>query len=286
MTTQSEDNCAVCPFLGLARDPETHYLVPDAVNLCHQILPPQAVDLNYQERYCLTRNYEACNGYLSGWGSEVPADVFQKSDEQTWHHLWKRLKWVFAVLLLAAVGIGLMTWLPAFLPAAAAQTTLKPVPTSVSLPLVISSPTPLPTDTFQPTMTVTPMPTNTLIPSLTPGPLIETPMGVEVRCLVHLVIEGDSLANLAERYHTSVAVLSAINDKRVSPLWLGTYIVICPDQAVADGIPQMLPQFLAQGIWVNDLAAQVGVKAEDIKYWNGLDSDWIDNGRWVLIPQP
>lgn len=286
MTNQSEENCAVCPFLGIERDSETHFVVPDGINLCHQTHPPRTVNLKYQVDYCLTTNYDQCDGFLAGWGKELPDTVFQQTEPPTWNSLWGFARPIFAGLVVLGLAIWLIAALPFKKPTTQPGITQTPIQTSLSLPAVLTSPAPVLSATPTPTRTPTPMPTPTMIPSQTPGPLIETPMGLNRKCLVHLVVEGDSLSNLSERYNTSMPVLIALNGDRVSPIWLGAYVVICLDQMDAAGLPKLNPQFLTKRTRVEDLAAEAGVSSTDLMEWNGLESEWIDNGRWVILPQP
>lgn len=49
-----------CPLLGLPDDPETAFAFSASANHCHKSVPPAAVRLHHQQKYCLSAGYVSC----------------------------------------------------------------------------------------------------------------------------------------------------------------------------------------------------------------------------------
>lgn len=285
------EQCAHCPHLGLETDPQTHYVIADELHFCHQVSPTQPVNLDYQTRYCLTPDFALCSGYVMGWDRHLPRDVQRKSQHK-WDGLQKALR-ILAVLLVLIIFGALIYIASVTLPDPVAGhsllTTRTTTPTDTPTPSLTPSMTPLPshtpTITRTPTQTLTPTPSPTGFYTSTPGPFLETPFGTR-QCLVHQVAEGDTIERLSVRYKTTKDVLDAINTAQITPLWIGAYLVICPNQTEVTDLPSFSTQMLSQRILVSDLAAQTGIPESDIIAWNNVETDWLEAGRWVILPQP
>jgi len=53
----------VCPYLGLAADPRTHFAFSTVDHRCHSGKRPRAVEVTHQVAVCLSANYPACRRY-------------------------------------------------------------------------------------------------------------------------------------------------------------------------------------------------------------------------------
>ena len=146
------------------------------------------------------------------------------------------------------------------------------------LPQATSTPTP------EPTPSLTPAPTNT--PTATPGPGLKTPFGgQDFQLLIHEIQAQETLTGIANQYNTTVDVLWVINALANRTIQLGDHIVVCMGCAVMPDLPPLAPLYLEEGISLSDLAAEYDTPVEVLRAWNGLGAgDWIEGGRWVVVP--
>jgi hypothetical protein len=228
----------VCPYLGVAGDPATHYSYPSAAQRCHAGRQPLDIDQAKQGRDCLTELHVTCSRYhaplavsprrrmLSGEpgvsleavhpsssaGSGVAASAPRRS--QSRRVLWLALS---AALLIAAVAGGLWLGWHAGPPLASGP------PASAALGGgAIASPSAAPPESPSPSPRATASATPSASPSQTPVPTaLPTPTASpspRVATIVHVVRPGDSLIAIAQRYGVSVAALKAINRDRYPSL--------------------------------------------------------------------
>ena len=272
-----------CPFLGLMNDAQTRYAMPDRRHACHRAEPAAHVTLEQQGVCCLTPGHTACPGVCQGWNGPLPAELRAALPRPS---LLLRLRAVGmgAVVLLA---LGLLSFLvvrAAGLRPAPAVTLAGGLNPRTLTPTLTATASPAPTGTVTPRPTVMPSAT-VFFASSTPGPVLETPFGPDPLCLVHQVAEGEALEFLVAKYRTSVNVVRAVNDLPTSTLWVGSFLVLCPDRADAAGLPRLRPRFLEERVRVADLAAETGVDAAALRAWNALGADdWVEAKRWVVIP--
>jgi tetratricopeptide (TPR) repeat protein len=148
--------------------------------------------------------------------------------------------------------------------------------TSESVSQATSTPTPEPS--------LTPMPTIT--PTSTPGPALMTPFGSEtLQFAIHQINEGESLALVAANYNTTTDVLMAINARESLSVRIGELFVVCVGCPTTPDVPPLQALFIEEGMMINELADQYRFFIEDLRRWNGLGAgDWIDGGRWLVIP--
>jgi hypothetical protein len=172
---------------------------------------------------------------------------------------------------------------------------------SASMALKIS-PTPLRTPTFtktsSPTSTVSPTRTNTPKPTptrtLTPTVIVilsqrtlDTPIGGEMKFIIHQIKNGESLSQYANIYKTSVEAIKRVNYSLMVPLWIGSFVVIPYNFIdVATDMPYFQPYRVAVNeITVEALAQEMGTLLRDFILYNGFKSgERLKLGDWVLIP--
>lgn len=58
-----ERKTKTCPYLGLIADPDTISAEADPVNHCYLQKPPQSVEVDYQNNYCLSGKFTECDIY-------------------------------------------------------------------------------------------------------------------------------------------------------------------------------------------------------------------------------
>lgn len=269
---------SICPHLGLQDDPKTSALFPTHTHLCYRSKPPQPVALAHQRDFCLCEKCSECQGFIIGWRKGFPKRLLNK----------KRKKKFNARKFLSAAGIGLGIGLLGGL--VFLIRSIGPAPIATLEGGIISATSV--TETIVPTntpFTATPSPSETPLPAttltFTPGPEMMSPFGEPgMQFLVYEVASGDSLQLIADRYGTSTEVLSAINT-RDSLLWPGDTIVVCVECDATQDLPQLSARYLETGITLAELAEECDCPIEDLRRWNGLgESDWIPEGRWVVVP--
>lgn len=68
-TPEGPEIGAVCPYLGLADDPDSHATYATEAHRCYRMPTPTRIALTHQERYCLGAEHTACPVYR---GEGVP----------------------------------------------------------------------------------------------------------------------------------------------------------------------------------------------------------------------
>jgi hypothetical protein len=95
-----------CPYLGSLEDPEIHFGYPTTGNSCFRVQPSEAVDINYQDRVCLTANYRQCPVFQNGWEGPLPKDI-RRPDNPRQAFYWIRMA---LLILLAICALILVIW--------------------------------------------------------------------------------------------------------------------------------------------------------------------------------
>ena len=303
------DSTKTCPNLGMRGDPETRFAFPTRSHLCYGVNPPEAVNLAYQENYCLKPIHSTCVIKQKDWKGGLPLEIGSGPQPRP-----KRI-WRYVIFTLVILGmITVFGWLAdlenlvnptgQITPITFSDSSLSSVsdqndekmmsPTSIEN--VASNPeqTPLlPTNTIvqiastatvHPTWTV--QPTLTFTPPPTPGPGLGTPFGVDQVYVIYRVQEGQSLRSLAELYDTSPEAIQAANVLRAGrTVWPGDIIVVPVGQDDPDLVIRFIYQFVNKKTSIPELAAENGVSVEDIRKYNLLGEDeWIPAGRWLILP--
>lgn len=313
-----------CPYLGLLEDPETCFGFPFEGNLCFGGKRSEPVALTTQAEVCLTGGHTDCLVYqvrletpreitrplpdrLGRLRQYWPLQHWPRQDwpRQSWpRQSWPRQSWRPALFLvgvlavvagLALAGVGLGWFGPQALPAAwlsgqPSSTVTVPAAAgtgaaATSTPEATATRTATPTTTLTPTLSPTPTLTPTPAPP-TPGPALETPFGPDGAYVLHTVLPGESIPNLANVYDTTVRVLYAINRFHDGQaLWPGRVLVIMPGQKDPSGLPLFEILQVEADTPLSSLAEQYSAQVELIRQYNDLGpADWVPAGRWLLIP--
>lgn len=187
----------LCPYLGIAGDPATHYEFPEGGHRCHTEPEPQRIDLAYQAGVCLGGAYVNCSAYQRASANSTRT----RRTARGWATRTARgvaVVLLAVVLLLAlAVGRAILDGPLGLIaepsddhvaveptdPPATAPPTQAPEPTATLAPA-----------TGMPTATPSPVAARTASPTMraTPGPR-PTP-------LIHIVQPGESLWFIADLY--------------------------------------------------------------------------------------
>jgi LysM repeat protein len=167
------------------------------------------------------------------------------------------------------------------------STTLTDIPTETNTKTIEPSAAILigiPSETM--TTTPTSRPTGTKPPTLTPGPSFETPFGPNQSYVLHRVNDGESYAEIAEMYDTSIEVLEESNIKpERTQLLSGMIILVLPGVHEIEGTQKFNIVFVDRRTEVKALAEKYRVDLEEIQKYNSLSNrGWIPAGRWLIIP--
>ncbi len=287
----------ICPYLGLKDDPETSISYPSVSNVCLHSINKVTPNLNYQKSVCLTKAYADCFVYLSPDEKELPESLQDLTGQK--HKKKKRMirfGLIFLVLLLIGLAVifrgqwsfrieGLL--MPAWQKTQQVRT-YQPLPTipATQFPDVEFTPTSSQSkrSTATPTQKTMRSPTITMVPSTL---ALETPIGSWVQFIIHRTLPGESLEQFANQYNTTVDVIRSVNYNLPNVLYVDRLIII--PIGVQDDVE--LPAFEAyqvvdRGLNVDELAAKLSVKPEELLSYNNIPSDYIfNNGDWILVPR-
>jgi len=225
----------VCPLLALAADHRSVVDGVDAGHRCHALAEPMPLDREQQARLCLTPRHDHCERYLQhvarrgadpGRASVADGLVSTRlllAPEPAWRGIAGRARTarsgralaiggaVIAVGVAGAAlagpaingGISLLdaATVPSMTPGASPSSVPSPPPSPIATPS--PSPTTAASTTPEPTAdpSVAPTAEPTPDPTPTPAPPQQT----------YVVQEGDTLAEIAAEFGTSVAALQAAN---------------------------------------------------------------------------
>lgn len=225
----------VCPLLALTADGRTVVDGVDPNHACHALDEPMPLDRQVQAQLCLTERHDRCERYLKhvarrggtpgriSLADGLVSTRLVLAPEPAWRGIAGRARRgrsgrAIAVggAVLAASVAGAALARPALdgslsvvdlvaattpsptvaPPASPAPVTAQPRPSSTPTPT--ASPSPSPSSTPAPT----PSPAPTPVPTPTPPPTPRT----------YVVQEGDTLAEIAQQFGSTVAAIQAAND--------------------------------------------------------------------------
>jgi hypothetical protein len=136
------------------------------------------------------------------------------------------------------------------------------------------------------TATFKPIPSHTPSPTVTPvlGVQLETPFGPTNAYLVHRVAPGESLEMLATMYKTTQDVICAVNGRNGDRhLYADEYVVILPGKMDLVNLVAVKPVYVEQSKSVKDLAAELKVDEGTLREMNGIEGEWVEAERWVVV---
>ena len=219
----------VCPLLGLASDRRVAVDGVDNGHRCHAEPVPMPLERQQQAQLCLTAAHERCERYLAhlaragrGGGRTALGDGLVSTrmvlaPEPAWRGIAGRARRAprgpLVAVGVAAEGGGLggVALATAVIEGRIQLTGPSEEPSaSPAASPASASATPRPTATQAPTPSATPSPTvaATATPAPTPVP---TPTPAPPAPTTYTVVEGDTLALIAQRFGTTVEALQAAN---------------------------------------------------------------------------
>lgn len=234
----------LCPLLALTADGRSVVDGVDGGHACHALEQPVPLERQLQAQLCLTPRHDRCERYLQHVarrgatpGHAPVADGLVSTrmvlaPEPAWRGIAGRARRgrsgraaAVGGALLAASVAGVALARPALDgtlsivdPVAGAASI---VPSATSVPTLSPSSTPSPsapdgsTQSAAPTSSPTATPDATATPATTPEPTptpAPTPAATPVPVRSYVVQEGDTLAEIAQQFGSSVAAIQAAND--------------------------------------------------------------------------
>jgi len=214
----------VCPLLALAGERHAAIDGVDAAHRCHAEDPPSAIDRAMQSRLCLTAEHDRCERYTAfvartgtspgraPFGDGFVSTRLLLAPQPPWRGIAGRARGSRTATVVA-VGAGIATMGVATAAVAGAFLTDRPAAVASPEPTATSRPAPSPTGrpTPAPTAEATPTPVPPT-PSPTAAPTAPpTPAPTPVPARTYTVVEGDTLALIAQRFGTTVPALQAAN---------------------------------------------------------------------------
>ena len=211
----------VCPLLGLVSDRRSVVDGIDAAHRCHAEESPLPIERTWQAKFCLTTAHPQCERYqqamarrgtaVSGRtsiGDGLVSTRMILAPEPAWRGMAGRARragpgrLVAAGAVAAVVGAGAVAVLvTANGDGSGGLADASPSGTASGSPRATRSPRPSPTVSPTPAPTATPVPT--AAPTATPAPA-PTPR-------TYVVAEGDTLAEIAQQFGTTVEAIQAAN---------------------------------------------------------------------------
>jgi LysM repeat protein len=280
--------------LGLLEDQATHMGFPAYENHCLHAKPPKAPSFAHQQAFCLDA-YQQCPLYQARAAAPMPVEM--SAPEAGSGAAFKIILASLVLLIVAGVvwlgWSGRMKFPGAFWAAQAPESsTLTP-----ALPMVSTSAalTPAPA-TGTATVSLPASPTTALPVAATAMPLlrlhrfevIKIPPGSQQGYLPHLVLEGEALDLLADRYKTTVQAILAVNYKLTPPVWADYPLVIPVGAKEATGLPALEVYVVDREtatLTAEALASRLGIEAADLEAYNLCsDNCQFQAGDVLLIP--
>ncbi|MGB8214213.1 MAG: LysM domain-containing protein [Anaerolineales bacterium] len=140
-----------------------------------------------------------------------------------------------------------------------------------------------PTPTF--TLTSPSIPTKVTTPTTESPHVLETPIGIVYKLVIHRVQPGESLESIASHYWTTVDAIAAINYHIPSPLLVNWLLIVPINQTDVQGLPVFEAYTVKTSVLVETLTQQLSIDPTMFKLYNGLnDGEILSAGEWVLVP--
>ena len=293
-----------CPHLGLHDDPDTSLAYPSIWNCCYRAAPSTSVLVSHQAETCLRPSYIHCPVYLARESMPLPSNLrgrvrakVRKRGPAGW------LKRGILFLLLAT-GVTLVVFLGRsaftgragilpFVPmmdqsetVAGASTRLstaegRQVPASEA---VTESPVPDPTPSAAVRSTLAASPADP--PPGACGHLLDIPFGGEAQFVLHRVRSGENLTMFADRYHTTISAILAVNHRLRAPVWEDWIVVIPVEMADVGEYPPFEPyQVPGTMLSLDELPAELKADPQSLLQYNGFEQPCTSFSGWLLIPR-
>lgn len=288
-----------CIFLGLKEDPMVCFAYVNSGNYCYKVNSPAPVDFIHQDNYCLSDAYIECEVYRAEQISRLPKEIRHGNQFGPKGKFNFREFSLFGLLDdVATYGTRIIGFLGSIFKekqVVAGEINLDSETKHLSqlenthiASQVVDMPN---NDNLEPkTSTANEDPIATPNPSVIPtlGSGLLTLFGPNNRFLLHQFQLGEGLDILAERYTTTIEVLSSVNVlDGGGKIWVGQVLLVMPGQLTTDDIEGFHVQViqLKRDLSIAEIAVRYGVTAKNLCYINGLGTEEsLPGGRWLIVP--
>lgn len=281
----------ICPYLGMAEDPQTCLAYSSEWNLCQYARPAGRVSLEHQRTTCLQPEHTACPVYQSEQSRPLPKHL--RKPRTAFGS--RKAALLFFVLVLIAFGLW-AAWQRSSqvaLPVSDYPSSLQPTPLATLQSAVDTALSPVPTApqalsqvTSSP-LAPAPVQEATATPLKKCGYALEDKIELEQYVLtLHQVVYGENMDILALNYETSPQAIQTLNYFLPSPLWADIVIVIPIGRTEVSSLPIFEPVLVTEPILSLELLAQqLSVTVGDLDY-STLDTNCTAYAGWILVTRP
>lgn len=285
----------ICPYLGMKNDPTTHVGYPSTYNVCHHTKRQEIPNLNYQRLTCLKTSFVECPIYNSEIVQRMPRSIRYRSNKL--FNFSKKFKIGLLIISMVIVIAGIFVLFQQFAPKLT-QALLpswqktQDLRTDQRLPTIPVTQIPggdeTPSAAPEPTATATKQPSGTPTRRIISSILaLDSPIGADVKFIIHRVGSGESLFQYAREYNTNVDAIRAVNYNLPSVLFVDWLVVIPVGIDDPTGLPSFeVFQVTMRGLTVETLAEELSVEPERLVKYNNLPMDYkFSPGEWILVPR-
>lgn len=273
-----------CPYLGLDDDSDTSLAFPSAWNTCHRSRNAASPNLKHQTEYCLSEDHRACMIFLAE-PATMPLPTHLRASRRyvknRRRNSYRNLIFIFVgILALVCLGWGFLT-----------QAAMSPTVTGTPSQSLLNLKTPFAaytaTFTHIPTFNMTVPPEPILTGESAQKRQLDQPIGSDYKFVIHRILNGENLGQLASRYNTSVEAVLAVNYNLKTPIWEDALVIIPVGFTNVYGFPVFEAYEVPRAnISLKVLALSFGASLKDLRYYNAIDMDEsLQVGDWLLIPR-
>jgi hypothetical protein len=268
-----------CPYLGFIDDDGTAMSYPSEGNICHKCYPVNTPNAQYQREYCLSQKHSNCSIFQKNQNQPMPKEIVFISTSNK-----KNLRQIIIATGLFVVLI--LVVLIFIIGKQSIRTNNHPIIMNTEVSLIIdktptkylptSSPTVKPSETrMAPTQTSTPIPLH----------ILETPIGLEKKLVVHKIIEGETFIALANTYNTTIDSIKEINVYSGTLLANSIWIIPIGQSDISDYPKLKAIMIKEDGISLAEISVQYSIEQVLLSQVNDLPLDYsFHMNEWVIIP--
>lgn len=277
----------LCPHLGKSEDPDTAIRYPSEFNRCYAVEKAFQPVISHQDDYCLTCKYMSCPVLLHG--SSVPESLAVIRMEKAERRKTRRFSVPVLILVLLVIS-GLVFVLSGNGLSIAGLRLDSLVPAPTDTPAASGLPVSEAVPTIEVEQTSTPTGLAVTATYTQPVPVVRTtevPFGSNPALLIHVIGVGETFANIAQNFDTSLQAIRAVNTTPLDKFQVGSFIIL------PVGVEEISGQVPALGIYqlgmtdtaVKALANELAMEVEILCRYNGLKpDDVLKSGSLLVVP--
>lgn len=116
---------------------------------------------------------------------------------------------------------------------------------------------------------------------------LDVPIGGENKYIIHSVLSGNSLEQLAIQYHTTVEAIQRVNYTLELPISIGMFVIVPMDIENADVFTRFEAYRVTdRTLTIELLAKELKVDQQKLKLFNAIEDGYeITEGEWIIVPR-